>query len=448
MGAVRGNWHPSSRMLVTEEAMSSSAVLTAAWLERRTRLERSLHDGAQQQLLALQIAIVEASLPKSQTPWTEVARSIRTRLDGSIAEIVSLAEDNAPCDFIEGDGLGSLRRLAAASVLNVTCAVMDPVPAGSWERLAFDVCAEALHNAATSGQASAALIELTHENRLHAVGVGLVATVEITDNGIGGAKLVAGRGLDSLRGRLAAAGASLTVGTPELGAKHGWSGSSVCARIPFEATLSTELTAQRGTAEQSGAGSAVLTERRIRSLDRMVSNRLAQTALDPLTSARSLLETLDDQVGEHNRSQSLRAMAALVDEASVELREAVRRLRSWTPEDPSLSLEDLLNDAARRTQVKLTAVLDGEPAPSSTAVVVDLVEETMFGLGAGAEVSVGVRRRAGMHRVRIRFDGSLPPATVAVMEELARSIGSELTLASAAATSTSISSKRISLEVP
>ncbi len=433
---------------MTEAVMRSSATLTAAWLERRTRLERSLHDGAQQQLLALQIAIVEASLPKSQTPWTEVARSIRTRIDGSIAEIASLAEDNAPCDFVEGDGLGSLRRLAAASVLDVTCALMDPVPAGSWERPSFDVCAEALNNAATSGQATAALISLTYEDRSDREGSGFAITVEITDNGIGGAKLVPGRGLDSLRGRLAAAGASLTVGTPEFGAKHGWSGSSVRAMVPFEATLSTALTAQRGTAEQSGAGSAALTERRIRSLDRMVSNRLARTALDPLTSARNLLETIDDNVGEHNRPQGIKVIAALVDEASMELREAVRRLRSWTPEDPSLSLEDLLNDAARRSHARLTAVLDGEPAPSSTAVVVDLVEETMFGLGGGAEVSVGVRRRAGTHRVRIRFDGSLPAATVAVMEELARSIGSELTLASAASPASSISATRISLEVP
>lgn len=104
-----------------------AAESAVTWTERRLRLERSLHDGAQQHLLAIQIALVEASLPESDTRWSEVASTLRRQLVGAIDEIRSLADGNPPLQFVAGDVVGSILRLGAASPLRVVADLPDSV---------------------------------------------------------------------------------------------------------------------------------------------------------------------------------------------------------------------------------------------------------------------------------------------------------------------------------
>lgn len=422
-----------------------AAESAVTWTERRLRLERSLHDGAQQHLLAIQIALVEASLPESDTRWSEVASTLRRQLVGAIDEIRSLADGNAPLQFVAGDVVGSILRLGAASPLRVVADLPDSVPASWWERHVYELCAEALHNAAVSGAATAAEIALR-------VGEDVVA-LTVTDDGVGGARIVVGHGLDGHRGRFAAAAGTLTVGdvpgsAGEVPAGEVRTGTIVRGTLPV---VGPGHTARPGAAtERPGPadGTLDLATRRSRALDRMVSIRLSVGSLEPLVGALALLDGDNVPVERAAAAATLAEVRAAVDVSSEALRLVVRRLQAWVPDDPSLALDALLGDAAHRSRTTCSRVLDGEPDPPQAVLIAAVAEEAMFGLGAGSDISVVLRRRSGAHRVRIRFDGILPASSVAVMEDLLRGTGSEPTVEAGRGDALAPSTTRIEFEVP
>lgn len=422
----------------TDHDVAGSVGAGGSWAERRSRLERSLHDGAQQHLLAIQIALVEAALPRSDVSWRVVSSALCRRLGAAIDEIASLADGHAPRPFVAGDVVGSIRRLGAASRLEVVDDLPGSVPAAWWERLVFDLCTEALYNAAVSGRASAAAIGLAVEHG--------VVTVAVTDDGVGGAQVVAGHGLDGLRGRFLAAGGSLTVDDGAGGVGEAWRGTIVRGTLP--AAASVESATPERTASGSAAGEPLdLATRRGRALDRMMSIRLSVGSIEPLARACRLLEDSSTPVDRAGLLALLAEVRADVDESSEALRLVVRRLRAWVPDDPSLPLDTLLGDAAGRSRTNCARILDGEPDASASVLVAAVAEEVMFGLGVGADINVVLRRRSGSHRVRIRFTGRLPAPSVAVIEDLVRSSGSEPTLEADRADRTSAGATRIEFEV-
>ncbi len=421
-----------------------AAESAVTWTERRLRLERSLHDGAQQHLLAIQIALVEASLPQSDTRWSEVASTLRRQLVGAIDEIRSLADGNAPLQFVAGDVVGSILRLGAASPLRVVADLPDSVPASWWERHVYELCAEALHNAAVSGAAAAGIALRVGED---------VVAMTVTDDGVGGARIVVGHGLDGHRGRFAVAG-----GTLEVGDVPGSAGEEPDGEVRTGTIVQGTLpvvgpghTARPGSAtERPGPadGTLDLATRRSQALDRMVSIRLSVGSLEPLVGALALLDADNVPVERAAAAAALAEVRAAVDASSEALRLVVRRLQAWVPDDPSLPLDALLGDAAHRSRTTCSRVLDGEPDSPQAVLIAAVAEEAMFGLGAGSNISVVLRRRSGAHRVRIRFDGILPASSVAVMEDLLRGTGSEPTVEAGRGDALAPSTTRIEFEVP
>jgi hypothetical protein len=160
-------------VLVTMADAVEAAESAVTWTERRLRLERSLHDGAQQHLLAIQIALVEASLHESDTRWSEVASTLRRQLVRAIDEIrswptVTLHSSSSPATWW-------ILRLGAASPLRAVADLPTSVPASWWERHVYELCAEALHQLRGVGAATAA-------DALRRGGCG---GLTVTDDGVG-----------------------------------------------------------------------------------------------------------------------------------------------------------------------------------------------------------------------------------------------------------------------
>ena len=189
-----------------EELTASRARIVATADETRRRIERDLHDGAQQRLvsLALQLRAAQAGVPpelaKLRTELDRMAVGLTSALD----ELREYARGIHPAILAEG-GLGvALKVLARRSPLPVTLDVRthDRLP-DRLEVTAYYVISEALANAAKHAGASAVHIGISD--------TGGVITLTIRDDGVGGADPARGSGLVGLRDRVAAVGGTLSV---------------------------------------------------------------------------------------------------------------------------------------------------------------------------------------------------------------------------------------------
>jgi signal transduction histidine kinase len=186
-------------------------ILEAGVLERR-RLERNLHDGAQQRLvsLAVQLRVLEKRLGDPAAA-AELLRGASTELEQALAELRELARGLHPAVLADRGLKPALENLAARATLPVT---VEGVPE---ERLAppveaaiYFVVAESLTNAVRHAEASELRVSMT------AIDEGVA--VEIADDGRGGADLNGGSGLRGLADRVEALGGRLEVISP---AGHG-----------------------------------------------------------------------------------------------------------------------------------------------------------------------------------------------------------------------------------
>jgi PAS domain S-box-containing protein len=188
----------------------------------RARLERDLHDGAQQQLvnLALRLRIARAKLPGEPE---EAARLLDDAIELSAAATTELRELAAGIHpaILTHRGLGpAVERLASRIPVEVKVleTPQERLPA-SVEASVYFVVSEALTNVAKHAGASAAVVRI-------GTGDG-VLTVEVADDGAGGADMREGTGLSGLADRVAALEGELTV-TSVPGA-----GTTVHAEIPL-----------------------------------------------------------------------------------------------------------------------------------------------------------------------------------------------------------------------
>jgi signal transduction histidine kinase len=201
---------------------ASRARIVAAADATRRRIERDLHDGAQQRVvsLALQLRAAQADMPTGATGLDAQLDRIGTELTGLLNELREFARGIHPAILAEG-GLGpALRTLARRSPIPVELDMRAPgrLPESA-EVCAYYVVSEALANAAKHSRAAAISVHVTADDDLLNVRVG--------DDGAGGARLGAGTGLIGLKDRVEALGGHFTLHS-QPGA-----GTTVTAQLPL-----------------------------------------------------------------------------------------------------------------------------------------------------------------------------------------------------------------------
>jgi signal transduction histidine kinase len=191
---------------LTELRASRARIVTATDAERR-RVERDLHDGAQQRLvtLSMELGRLRATAARSGDPELLAGLGTLSRdLESAIEELRELARGILP-PVLTDAGLGpAVESLALRASLPVDAQVNLPgrLPPAI-ESTAYFVIAEALANVARHAKAARAIVRVSQRD-------GRVA-VEVADDGIGGASTVRGTGLQGLSDRVGALGGTLTV---------------------------------------------------------------------------------------------------------------------------------------------------------------------------------------------------------------------------------------------
>jgi PAS domain S-box-containing protein len=182
---------------------SRQRVLEVADRERR-RIERNLHDGAQQRLVGIRMFLHRvAREPGLPAPMAELMATAQDQVAQAIAELRELAAGIHPAALSESGLSGALRGLGLRSPFEVIVdAPRERLPE-SVEVAFYYVAAEALANAAKHAAPTRVDIAVAH-------GEG-EATLRVHDDGPGGAKLTGGSGLTGLMDRLEALGGSLSV---------------------------------------------------------------------------------------------------------------------------------------------------------------------------------------------------------------------------------------------
>jgi signal transduction histidine kinase len=189
-----------------EQLNASRLRILEAGMNERRRLERNLHDGAQQRLvsLAIQLRVLENQLGGGPDGAKELVSGARTELDLAMKELRELARGLHPAILTQrglAAALGSLADSAALPVRIIGASderLPEAVEAG-----AYFVVAESITNAVKHANASG--IEI----RLERLPGGL--RIEIADDGRGGADPAAGTGLRGLSDRIEALGGRFSV---------------------------------------------------------------------------------------------------------------------------------------------------------------------------------------------------------------------------------------------
>jgi PAS domain S-box-containing protein len=185
-----------------ELAASRARIVEAADAERR-RLERNLHDGAQQRLVSLSLMLGLVARRLGGEPEARAAlERAREDLSEALEELRELARGIHPAVLSERGLAPAIAGLTARAPLPVTHEVeLDERLPEPVEAAAYYVVAEALTNAARHAQATAVRVHVRHTDG--------VAQVEVADDGVGGAEGHLGSGLRGLADRVEALGGRL-----------------------------------------------------------------------------------------------------------------------------------------------------------------------------------------------------------------------------------------------
>jgi signal transduction histidine kinase len=205
-----------------DELLASRARIVAAADDARRRIERDLHDGAQQRLVALglELRAAEAYVPAELQPLKEQIAGLVTTVAGVSAEVQEISRGLHPAILSRGGlapALKTLARRCAVPVeldVHVAQRLPDPVEVG-----AYYVVAEALTNAAKHARAS--VVEVC------AQATSTLLQLVIRDDGVGGAARGKGSGLTGLVDRVEALGGKMTIQSQP------GSGTSLLVNIPI-----------------------------------------------------------------------------------------------------------------------------------------------------------------------------------------------------------------------
>jgi signal transduction histidine kinase len=206
-------------------AASRVRIVEAGDTERR-RLERNLHDGAQQRLvsLALRLRMIKANLRKDPESAEALLAEADSELDHALEELRELARGIHPAVLTDRGLEAAIRALAERAPIPVELARLpeDRLP-DSVEAAIYYLVAEAITNVAKYAQATCASVAVERSNGF--------ATVIVRDDGIGGAEPVPGSGLVGLADRVEALGGRLHIESPP------GRGTQLTAEIPCQTRL-------------------------------------------------------------------------------------------------------------------------------------------------------------------------------------------------------------------
>jgi signal transduction histidine kinase len=192
-----------------EQVRASRARIVEAGDAERRRLERDLHDGAQQRLVTLSLALAMARdrAAEADPALGALIESASKEAREAITELRELARGIHPAVLTQAGLAGAVQALAERSPVpaTITEVPQQRFPAAI-EATAYFVVSEALANVAKHSQASTALVTIRRlPDRL---------TVTVSDDGRGGATPDGGSGLRGLGDRVAAAGGRLRIDSP------------------------------------------------------------------------------------------------------------------------------------------------------------------------------------------------------------------------------------------
>jgi signal transduction histidine kinase len=204
---------------VVELQASRERIVSAGDAERR-RLERDLHDGAQQRLvaIALQLSLLKGRIQSDPATAEQLATSAGDELALSLAELRELARGIHPAVLEHGlaaalDSLAARASVPTRVLFEAPERLPEPV-----ELAAYFVASEALANVAKYAQATAVSMRVWRTEA--------IAIIEIADDGIGGADDTGGSGLRGLADRVEALDGHLRVSSPA------GAGTVVTAELP------------------------------------------------------------------------------------------------------------------------------------------------------------------------------------------------------------------------
>ena len=189
-----------------EDLRASRERLVRAGLDERRRLERDLHDGAQQRLVSLRLALGLARKAEEPAAAERLVDGALLELDAALEELRSLARGIHPGVLTDHGLEPALSALADRAPIPVRLDVEAGRLPEAVESAAYFTVAEALTNVAKYARAGEASVTVAREN-------GSVL-VEVRDDGVGGADPRAGTGLSGLSDRASALGGRLDLVSP------------------------------------------------------------------------------------------------------------------------------------------------------------------------------------------------------------------------------------------
>jgi signal transduction histidine kinase len=206
------------------QVQASRARIVEAGDRERRRVERNLHDGAQQRLVTLSMAlgmIRDRAATSAQPDLTRELDDAIVELRGAIGDLRHLARGIHPA-VLTNEGLGAaLESLAARSSVPVSVRYQAPRCAEAVEVTAYFVVAEGLANVAKHAHATGTTVTVTKN------GGGI--RVEVADDGVGGVSTEVGSGLRGLEDRVAALGGTFGINSPP------GRGTRLVAELPTDA---------------------------------------------------------------------------------------------------------------------------------------------------------------------------------------------------------------------
>ncbi|MEU9017823.1 histidine kinase [Actinomadura sp. NPDC048394] len=209
--------HARAAVRLAEVAASRSRIVEADDLNRR-RIERDLHDGAQQRLVALALRLRMAERELGDRRAAAVLADAVAELRATVDELRELTRGILP-PVLSDEGLAVALRTAAARMpvpvtLDITPDRLPPtIEATAW----FFAC-EGMTNAAKHARGAALTVRVQR--------AGTTVQIEVGDTGGGGAQLTPGGGLQGLADRVAAVGGRFTMDSPPGG------GTRLSAELP------------------------------------------------------------------------------------------------------------------------------------------------------------------------------------------------------------------------
>jgi len=195
--------------LQLEEVRSSRSRIVEAGDEERRRLERNLHDGAQQRLLGLGLALqlARGQLGAEANGAAELLAEAEDELHAALDELRELARGIHPAILTDQGLAAAVRSVAERSAVPVTIVALPEGRLGEpVEAAAYFLVSEALANVAKYARASNVSVSVARRDDL--------AVVDIEDDGVGGADPRRGSGLRGLHDRIQALDGDLSLHSP------------------------------------------------------------------------------------------------------------------------------------------------------------------------------------------------------------------------------------------